>query len=66
VSSDNLEFIPAYHVGAISLRKTLNFSNQKLTIQGEVLNLWDADYQSYRYYPMPGRSFKISLILSIN
>lgn len=66
VSSDNLESIPAYGLGNISLQKTFNVFKQRLTSQFEVLNIWDVEYQSNQYYPMPGRSFKFSIIMSFN
>jgi len=65
VSTDNLESIPAFHTVDISLSKTINLLGQILTFQGEVLNLWNAEYVAYRFYPMPGRSYKFSVILSL-
>ncbi len=66
VSSDNLETLPAYGLGNVSLQKAFALSKQNLAAQFEVLNIWDVEYQSNLYYPMPGRSFKFSLVLSIN
>jgi iron complex outermembrane receptor protein len=66
VSSDNLERLPAYFLGNLSLQKTFTVLKQHLTSQFEVLNIWDVEYQSNRYFPMPGRSFKFSILISFN
>ena len=66
VSSDNLESIPAYGLGNVSIQKTFVLFKQKLTTQFEVLNIWNVDYQSNQYYPMPGRSYKFSIVMSFN
>ncbi len=36
-----------------------------LTLRGEILNLGNARYEVIKYYPMPGRSFRISLNFKI-
>jgi len=66
VSSDNLETLPSYGLSNVSLQKTFSINKYGLTAQFEVLNIWDVDYQSNRYYPMPGRSFKFSIVFAIN
>lgn len=66
VSSDNLESLPSYGLGNVSLQKTFSLNKFGLTAQFEVLNIWDVEYQTNQYYPMPGRSFKFSIVFSIN
>lgn len=66
VTSDNLESLPAYSVGNISMQKTFLVGKHGLTAQFEILNIWDVTYQTNQYYPMPGRSFKFSFVYSIN
>jgi len=66
VSSDNLESLPAYGIGNVSCLNTFTVWKQQLTLQLESLNIWNVDYQTNRFYPMPGRSFKFSIVFSIN
>lgn len=44
----------------ISINRTLKVQKYKLRLQGEILNLGNNNYQIIQYYPMPGRSFRIS------
>jgi len=43
----------------ISVNKEFPLGNCKLRIQGELLNLGNVNYEIIKYYPMPGRSFRI-------
>lgn len=61
VSSDNSEFLPAYSLGNITFRKDFNIEKKGLYIQFEILNLWNTEYQSIPFYPMPGRHYKLSI-----
>lgn len=56
--------IKGYSEHNISINKTLNFKYFSLRLQGEVLNLLNTQYDVIQYYPMPGRSWRISLEFS--
>ncbi len=47
----------------ISLNKTLKIKTTNLRIQGDVLNVSDQSYEVIKWYPMPGRSYRLSLKL---
>ena len=53
--------IKGYVEQNISLSHTFNIKETTLRLQGEVLNLGNAMYDVIRYYPMPGRQFRISV-----
>ena len=60
-TSDNSEFLDAYSVANITAGKNINFKNIYLYCQFTVLNLWDTEYQTFPFYPTPGRNYKLTL-----
>ena len=61
--------IPANHLSGwitqdISLSKTFPLAHAAVTIKGELNNITDQHYDVIKYFPMPGRSYEISI--SIN
>ncbi|HEX5155389.1 MAG TPA: TonB-dependent receptor [Parafilimonas sp.] len=61
--------IPANHLNGwitqdISLSKAFLLKHATLTIKGELNNITDQHYDVIKYFPMPGRSYEISI--SIN
>ena len=57
--------IDAYIEQSISLNRTFQFKKFTLRVQGELLNLADAQYDVIQYYPMPGRSMRLSVQFKI-
>jgi Outer membrane cobalamin receptor protein len=55
--------LPGYVEHNISLNRTFSVGKTNLRVQGEVLNLTDKTYDIVRYYPMPGRSWRLNLSL---
>ncbi|MDR1371026.1 MAG: TonB-dependent receptor [Dysgonamonadaceae bacterium] len=53
--------IDGYYDQNISLNKTVKIRKMNLKIQGDVLNLADQSYEIIKWYPMPGRSYRLSL-----
>jgi iron complex outermembrane receptor protein len=64
VTRDNTESLPGYTVANAVLSKNLHVGGQDLAFSFEVANLFDTDYQAVQYNPMPGRNYKISIILN--
>ena len=50
---------------SLCLDKTIVFNNGSWTLKAEMLNLLNTNYEIIKYYPMMGRSFRLSLIFSI-
>ena len=48
----------------ISVNRTFKFKRFSLRLQGEILNLLNTQYDVIQYYPMPGRSWRVSLVCS--
>lgn len=53
--------IDGYFDHSVSLHHTFNLKKCKLRIQGEVINIGDVNYDVIRYYPMPGRSYRLTI-----
>jgi outer membrane cobalamin receptor len=49
----------------VSLNKTFDLQCFSMRLQGEILNLFNAQYDVIRYYPMPGRSWRVSLVIRV-
>lgn len=56
--------IPGYVEQSVSANREFNLRNVRFRVQGEIINLGDKTYDIIQYYPMPGRSWRLSL--SIN
>jgi outer membrane cobalamin receptor len=57
--------VDAYAEQSISLNRTFDLKNVSLRLQGEILNLADTQYDVIQYYPMPGRSWRLSVTLDL-
>ena len=53
--------LPYWNTQDLFLACGLNRKNIHTTIKAEINNIFNQDYDVIRYYPMPGRSYKISL-----
>ena len=57
--------IGAYKEQSISLNRTIELKKVSLRLQGEILNLADTQYDVIQYYPMPGRSWRLSVAVNL-
>jgi len=55
--------IDGYTEQSVSVNRIFKLKNVTLRLQGEVLNLADAQYDVIQYYPMPGRSWRVSITI---
>lgn len=53
--------IKPYADHSLSLSKAFNWNGHRLRIQADALNLAGFNYEVIRYYPMPGRNYKVTL-----
>lgn len=62
-TAQNLDqsMIEGYFEQNISLSHTFHIKECTLRLQGEVLNIGDVTYDIIKYYPMPGRQYRITL-----
>jgi len=56
-SSDNLEFLAPYTTGKFRAGKEFTYFKTNFFCQFEIYNVWDVDYETIRYFPMPGRYY---------
>jgi len=56
---DNL--IKGYIEQGLSVNREFKLNAYRIRLQGEILNLANIDYDIIQYYPMPGRSWRLSL-----
>jgi iron complex outermembrane receptor protein len=62
---DNTEYLPGYSLGDALLGKDIELKEFGIKVQLEILNLYNTEYQSVAYYPMPGRNYRLSLFFKI-
>ncbi|MCU4166100.1 TonB-dependent receptor plug domain-containing protein [Carboxylicivirga caseinilyticus] len=64
-SASNSTLMPKYNIGNLSFEK--RFDGQVETaLTFKINNIWDTNYQTRQYYPMPGRYFLLGIQLSLN
>jgi iron complex outermembrane receptor protein len=64
VQSDNAKSLPAYSLLDVYAGTTLKTKKINFRLQAEVRNIFNKTYQSILYYPEPGRSFAIKIIIT--
>ena len=52
--------IDGYVEHALTASRTFSLGSCKLRLQAELINLTDEQYDIIKYYPMPGRSFRLT------
>ena len=57
--------IDAYTEQSVSLSRTFTGRTASVSLQGEAVNLAGAHYDVIQYYPMPGRSWRVSITVNI-
>ena len=50
----------------VSAWKTWHWTKTEVTVRAAVLNVTNRQYEIVKRYPMPGRSWRLSLIISVN
>lgn len=64
VQTDNTKSLPSYSLLDMYVGSTFNTRKIWFRLQFEIRNLFNNSYQSVLYYPEPGRSFSISLLIT--
>lgn len=65
ITADNSDYLPAYSVSSITFGHRFRTGNHILDVNLKVDNIFGTDYQAVAYYPMPGRSFMLSVIYQV-
>ena len=53
--------IDGYAEQTVSVNREFSVGKTSLFVQGEIVNLTDKNYDIIQYYPMPGRSWRLSI-----
>jgi outer membrane cobalamin receptor len=56
--------VNGYTEHSLSAHKEFTYAGCNLRLQGELINFTDEQYDVIKYYPMPGRSFRLSLTIN--
>lgn len=64
VQSDNSKSLPAYTMLDFYVGTTVKAQRLKFRFQAEIRNVFNKTYQSVLYYPEPGRSVSLNLLIS--
>ncbi len=65
ITRDNSDYLPAYNTGDIIFSKTVKLGKFGIKLQFNIFNLYNTEYQSVAYYPMPGRNYRLSLLFKL-
>jgi len=65
VQSDNQKSLPSYSLLDFYAGGTFKLNKSSFRLQAEIRNMMNKSYQSVLYYPEPGISFSINLLISI-
>jgi len=59
--TDNETYMPGYNLSNIFLGKNIHLKKFTISLQLEINNIFDLDYQSIANRPMPGRNYAVTL-----
>ena len=62
--NDPSNLLPGWNEQDVFVSAQIHFKYFQSTIKGEVNNIFDQQYDVIHYYPMPGRSYKLSLTIN--
>jgi vitamin B12 transporter len=65
-TSDNNQSLPWYSLHNLTIGKEFKIKKNAVSLQVDINNLWNENYQAIEYYPMPGRSYKVSVNYKFN
>lgn len=65
LTADNSQYLPQYSVSDLNLGLKLNTRHTSYDVGFIVENLFNASYQNIAYYPMPGRSYLVSIVFQL-
>jgi iron complex outermembrane receptor protein len=61
ISENESEWLPDYWLTDFNLSTVIPFDQIRLNVRTEVSNVFDRDYQVLPGYPMPGRTFRLTV-----
>jgi vitamin B12 transporter len=65
VTVDNSRYLPAYLLNNFMAGLKLNLKRNSLDMNFNIENLFNVNYQTIAYYPLPGRTFSLKILLQL-
>jgi outer membrane cobalamin receptor len=65
LTADNSDYLPGYMLNNLITGFRLNLKNNAFDLNFQIDNLFDVNYQTIAYYPLPGRSYSLKLLIQI-
>jgi outer membrane cobalamin receptor len=62
---DNSKYLPAYFVNNLNTGVKFTMKNSSIDLNFNIDNLFNVNYQSIAYYPLPGRSFFMKILFQM-
>jgi iron complex outermembrane receptor protein len=62
---ENTDWLPGYMLNNLITGIKLNFKGNILDLNFQIENLFDINYQTIAFYPLPGRSYALKLLVQI-
>jgi iron complex outermembrane receptor protein len=66
LTADNTEYLPGYMLNNLITGSRLNVKGNIIDLNFHVDNMFNVNYQTIAYYPLPGRSYSLNLIIQIH
>jgi iron complex outermembrane receptor protein len=65
ISVDNSEYLPEYLTNNLTTGIKFSFKDSSLDINFNIVNLFNVNYQTIAYYPLPGRIYNLKVLFQI-
>jgi iron complex outermembrane receptor protein len=62
---DNTEYLPGYFLNNLSVGYKIRLKDTLADLSFSAENMFDVNYQTIAYFPLPGRSYSLKLLLQI-
>jgi len=66
ITEDNTKSLPAYLLNGISIGYKIKIKDSLADLNLNIDNLFNVYYQSIAYFPLPGRTYSLKLLININ
>lgn len=65
ITVDNSKYLPDYMINNLSAGIKIPLKGNSVDLSCSIYNLFDTNYQSIAYYPLPGRSYFIKILVQL-
>jgi iron complex outermembrane receptor protein len=65
ITTDNSKFLPGYLINNLTTGIKLPLKASSIDINLSIDNIFNVNYQSIAYYPLPGRFFNMKILLQL-